>query len=359
MTSKTVLCIGDPHIRVSNIADVDLFLERIVERVLATSQLDAIVVLGDTLHDHERLHTTPLNKAIEFFVTLSRYAPTWVLVGNHDMIGNQQFLTENHWLVAIKSLAGVRVVDHVEYCPELNAILLPYVPNGRFQEALDTGNTDPRDASVIFAHQEFRGCVMGAFISDHGDEYPETSTPVVSGHIHSNQQPQPNVYYPGSMLQHAFGESTRNVVALVRVPQQVETPDIVVDTGDTVDDGVTTAAVSVQEIDLELHRKITLYADAEEFEAISQKVPDDATHTRLVITGTSDEFKALRKKKVFKTLKTRGVKVVFKSRVLELAAGESHQTTDDFISVLSGMCDGTPALQALCTELVQETMQSM
>lgn len=347
-----VLCIGDPHIRVSNIQDVDLFMERLESRVLSQQNFDAIVVLGDTLHDHERLHTTPLNKAIEFFVMLSRHARLWVLVGNHDLQNNQQFLTENHWLVAVKSLPNITVVDTAIFSAELNAVFMPYVPNGRMAEAISTNpEIDLDTVSAVFAHQEIQGCVMGAFVSEHGDVYLEDNPPLVSGHIHSNQQPQPNVYYPGSMLQHAFGESTRNVVAIVTVPENVDSTEILV--GSPAEN-----QVSVEEIDLELPRKITLYVDAAEFNSIVSQVPDEASHTRIVVEGTADEFKAIRRKKVFKTLRNRGAKIVFKSRVLNTADTEPEKTTDDFVSVLQGMCSGSDSLAAFCDEILQETLQS-
>ncbi len=33
---------------------------------------------------------------------------------------------------------------------------------------------------------------------------------VISGHIHSEQRPQKNIFYPGSVIQHALGESEDN-----------------------------------------------------------------------------------------------------------------------------------------------------
>ena len=40
---------------------------------------------------------------------------------------------------------------------------------------------------------------------------------ILSGHIHSNQKLQRNIYYPGSSMQHAFGESDRNIIAFVNL----------------------------------------------------------------------------------------------------------------------------------------------
>ena len=58
--SVKVLFIGDPHIQISNLQEVELFMEKIIN--LATEkQPDLIVIAGDLLHDHERIHTTALN----------------------------------------------------------------------------------------------------------------------------------------------------------------------------------------------------------------------------------------------------------------------------------------------------------
>ena len=60
-----ILIIGDPHIKIDNIPEVDLFIER-VTKLAKEKKPDLIVILGDIMHEHERLHTIPLNKSFEF-----------------------------------------------------------------------------------------------------------------------------------------------------------------------------------------------------------------------------------------------------------------------------------------------------
>lgn len=79
-----VISVGDPHFRTDNIAEVNLFIDK-MEDLAKTQQPDLIVILGDVLHTHERLHTLPLNKAYEFIERMRNIAKTFVLVGNHDM----------------------------------------------------------------------------------------------------------------------------------------------------------------------------------------------------------------------------------------------------------------------------------
>ena len=77
------LFIGDPHIQVGNIQDVNLLIERLIN--LAKEKKPTFIVIGgDVLHDHERLHTLALNKAYELIDNMRIIAPTYILVGNHD-----------------------------------------------------------------------------------------------------------------------------------------------------------------------------------------------------------------------------------------------------------------------------------
>src|SRR3989344_7850719 len=156
----TILAIGDPHFQVTNIPDVELFIDRL-EAFAISRKPDYIVCLGDLLHTHETINTMALNKAYEFIKRMRDIAPTLVLIGNHDFIGNQQFLTENHWMNAMKEWKGVTIVDtltHVITKRKEHLVFCPYVPVGRFREALNTSDRDWPDASIIFPHQEFFGC---------------------------------------------------------------------------------------------------------------------------------------------------------------------------------------------------------
>ena len=54
MTS--IICIGDPHFQLSNIEQVELFLERITKLVIEKKP-KIVVILGDLLHTHEIINT--------------------------------------------------------------------------------------------------------------------------------------------------------------------------------------------------------------------------------------------------------------------------------------------------------------
>lgn len=294
--SLTVLAIGDPHFQINNIPEVEMFMDRIEN--LANEHLpDKIVILGDLLHTHERLHTIPLNKAYEFIKRMREIAPTYVIVGNHDYIGNQQHLTSNHWMNGMKEWENVTIIDKAIYESESGFTYCPYVPPGRFREALDTIGVGgwEEECKVIFCHQEFFGCKMGAIVSAEGDRWSKNGVEIISGHIHDRQQPQPNIYYTGSSMQHAFGESPRKTVVLLTFEEGAD-------------------KYQLNEINLDLPKKKIVYMDVNDVDNFEVKETKD--HIKVSITGSYDEFKALKKTKKYKDLVGSGVKVVFKPEKL-------------------------------------------
>jgi len=100
------LFIGDPHFQINNISELDLFIEKIYNVVIEKNP-SVIVIAGDLLHTHERLHTNVLNKAHDFVNKLRAHKKTYILVGNHDYTSNNQFLTQNHWMNAMKEWKNV------------------------------------------------------------------------------------------------------------------------------------------------------------------------------------------------------------------------------------------------------------
>jgi len=318
----SVIFIGDPHFQVSNIEEVEIFIKRITDLV-SERKPDIVVIGGDLLHTHERLHTIALNKAYEFVDKMRKITKTYVLVGNHDYIQNQQFLTDNHWMNAMKDWKNTVIVDEVviETLNNEKLVFVPYVPPGRFEDALNTMGDDWRDASCIFAHQEFYGCKMGAIISEEGDKWSLDNPYVVSGHIHSRQIPQKNIYYSGSAMQHAFGESEKNIIACLDIHDKTYTLD---------------------EVDLSLPRKRIVYTDTETIDELI--IPTDTEDKiKVSVSGNYNEFKALKKSKKYKEMIKKGVKVVFKPKRLDTVITEENTIDNiedervEFMSILDSV----------------------
>lgn len=318
MTSNAkVLFIGDPHFQITNLPEVNVFIPE-MKKMAIESNPDVIIIAGDLLHTHERLHTTVLNKAYEFVRILRDIAPTYILVGNHDYISNTQFLTDSHWMNSMKEWADVEIVDTVREVGIKGSkfVLVPYVYPGRFKEALNTIGDGWVKADCIFAHQEFKGCKMGAIVSEVGDQWDTSDPFVVSGHIHSKQRPQSNIYYPGTPMQIAFGESEDNIVPLLTF-REGEVPDI-------------------SETALEIPGKKIVYMDTNDLNKFELGSGDDKV--RITLSGDHNEFKSIKKTKKYKELIDQGVKIVFKmTKTTQEIPGVTDIKDTDFSDILSTM----------------------
>lgn len=264
-----ILCIGDIHIKPTNVHLVDLLEDQVVSAV-KTQKITHVVLLGDILDTFERLHTQALNRAYQFIQNIRVHAVVYILVGNHDLINNQQFLTTQHWMNALKDWSNVIIVDTVI---SLESVLfVPYVPVGRFQEALETCSTlDWKSADYIFAHQEFKGCKMGAVVSVHGDDWLDSFPMVISGHIHDRQTPQDNIYYIGASIQNSFGDQSLPILLVIDVFTREFT-----------------------EMPLELPRKKTVYLDIDKAHTIQPEQLLKETNldtVRVVVKCDYEEFK--------------------------------------------------------------------
>jgi DNA repair exonuclease SbcCD nuclease subunit len=233
----TALIIGDPHFKISNIRETTLMTASILN-IAKERQPTFIVVLGDILDRHESVHVTPLTRATRFLADLKDIAPTYVLIGNHDLKNNKQFLSDEHPFVAVKKWKdnghevpegqeghdGVHKLTHPLYLIDTTTIttinnqvftFVPYVPPSRFLEALNYVE-GWKNSTCIFAHQEFKGCQMGALTSVEGDEWNVTYPLVISGHIHDYQKIGPNILYPGTPIQHTYGDRRDKSISLVK-----------------------------------------------------------------------------------------------------------------------------------------------
>ena len=183
------LLIGDIHFKQDNIVESGLFINKLYELV-EQHKPDYIICLGDVLHYHDKIYTNNLNRAHSFFQKLKDMVKKlFILVGNHDMINASQFHTNNHWMNGMKNWNNIEIVDvSKRICIDgIDMIMCPFLPNQRFIEGLEHACPDWRTTSIIFAHQEFKGCKMGGIISEHGTEWREDYPCVISGHIHDRQ----------------------------------------------------------------------------------------------------------------------------------------------------------------------------
>ena len=302
------LIIGDPHIKSTELPlhrEFRTALRATVEKENPTG----IVILGDVLHDHERIHCAPLNSAVNWIISLSTLAPVFVLVGNHDYVSNGQYLTNNHWMNCLKNRKNIQIVDDVIKADVgciKNCLLVPYVPNGRFIEAIETKycETEYTKAAVVFCHQEFHNCRMGSIISSSPDKWKQEWPLVISGHIHQRQfLRNQNIFYTGTPYQTSFGDTTEKSVVLLR--------------NDTSGTSNRINISSITHIDLNLPRKLLLYCTLNGLSNFKVPVSTRSNTTiKLSVDCSRDEYREELKKKYVKeyvkTIQEKGIRIVVK-----------------------------------------------
>lgn len=214
-----ILLVGDPHFKASSLALMRRASGEILSLIEEVSP-DLCVVMGDTLDTHERINIFAHVHAVTWFKAIAEKVPLVVLIGNHDRENNQVFLTPVHPFTGIES-ERIRVVDRVVWDKEKKMIFVPYVPPGRFLEALSTVDYSPEGEEqprFIFAHQEFSGSKMGVKLSTKGDKWTDRLPHVFSGHIHEYQE-LPGVTYVGTFHQQNFGETDDKALMLLTVEE--------------------------------------------------------------------------------------------------------------------------------------------
>ncbi len=286
------LVIGDPHFKTNEMVQSIRMAEAIVQ-IAAEAKPDFIVCLGDTLDRHETIHVEPLTQAIKWLSQLKDIAPVFLLIGNHDRPNNSDFLSDKHPFSGLDQWKNLIVVDKVitRSYGEFNFFFVPYVPPGRFQEALET-NPDwslKKKWTAGFSHQEFYGIeVAKGIFSDKGDRWPVDGPLLINGHIHDRSIPQANIISIGTPRQHDFDESFDKAISLFTF---------------------TADAYKEVRIPLPLPRKLIVRLTTQEF--YTYELPSPLVdYIKIEISGTRAELVTIRKLDKIKQFRKAGVKIV-------------------------------------------------
>jgi DNA repair exonuclease SbcCD nuclease subunit len=271
-----ILLIGDLHFKVGNKDETDGCCQAILEH-LAENEYRFIVVLGDVLDTHEKIHVSPLMRATKFIHAISKYSQAFVLVGNHDRPNNSIFLTDESSLFHLKFLKNINLVYTTALTKD-GFLFVPYVEPGRFMEALAVRNIDDKmlksgEIKAIFAHQEFKGAQMGGIISLGGDEWKKEYPPVYSGHIHEYQELEDGVTYLGTPYQMGYADTSRKGIYSLEIKD---------DGGD------------LNYIDLGLKKKVLRKLTIKDLETFKL---DPEVDEKLIIEGSAKEIRKILKEK--------------------------------------------------------------
>jgi len=283
----SILCIGDPHYKESNIIDMEEFNVKLLNFV-KEKKPDIIVLLGDILHDHKDINVYPLELATKLITTLADLLPVIILIGNHDRPNNSDFMSKYHPFPGLDGKHNITLVASTkeQYIKGHRLIFVPYVYPGRFDEALGYLSHPYYNVTSYFAHQEFRGAKMGAIESKVGDIWPEERSLVIAGHIHDYDKLQSNVIYTGTPLMHGYGDTHHKTVSWFDFDE--------------------TGKWEETRHDLQITPKITISITADQFYSW---VPPNTKYVRLNIKGTSAEIASITKSQRFAELKMMGIKL--------------------------------------------------
>jgi UDP-2,3-diacylglucosamine pyrophosphatase LpxH len=298
-----ILVIGDTHFRMKHLSEGEAFVQRVVEIAVQKSPT-AIVLLGDILDTHETAKVQPFKLACRFIEDLSGIAPTYVLMGNHDLMNQSQFCTDNHFFNPLKKWENVFIIDvpQIFYIGDKKMIMCPYVPPGRFIEALNFLDENYQTADCIFAHQEFKGADMSAadmssdvMKSSKGDDWGKELPPVISGHIHKPHCLNGNIFYLGSAMQISFDELPNKKLNILTFNDEASGAE----------------ALIFEKIDLGLKGKLTLDIGFDELNEINFEEYTEKYFLKIKITGEQQQFKHLKSSDLYKRLVNNGVKITF------------------------------------------------
>lgn len=297
------LIIGDVHVKINNVPETDDMTNKLV-KIAENIKPDFIVLLGDILHTHEKIHVSPLMRAEKLIRLLSQISPTFVLIGNHDRPNNSTYLTDDHAFNAMKQWTNTYIVD--EKVVDVNIggfrfLFVPYVYPSLFMPTLtheEKGVKEPLNkTAAIFCHQEFLNAKMGAIESKVGDPWDLQNPLVISGHIHDYDRLQPNLIYVGTPFQQSWGDQTEKCVSLFTFTKSNN------------DIGIENIIWQEDRIDLGIIKRVIIYITPEE---VLNFIPPEGKLVKLTIRGDSASIATVRQLDKIKELRAMGINVNFK-----------------------------------------------
>lgn len=313
-----LLLIGDLHFKYnddSNIQDLEQLSQKLIQIAESILNLNKIIILGDTLDSHEKINISQLTRAIKLLENLCNIAPIVILIGNHDRLNADEFLTDQSPFYSLKRWKNTIVADTVilEEIDNFKFIYMPYVPKGRFIEAIETRYPEEiwKSSDLIFAHQDYSGAIdNNNYKVEGGDIWSINYPKVYSGHIHKYQKLESGITYVGTPYQTRFGECVNKHVLLLEISKDknLEIKEIYIPT--------------------EIRKKIKKAVDFAELKHFKLAEEDKDCLIKLSVTCKTSEAKKVRKMKHLKELKNVSIKIDYiEENTLEVI--ENNKVCDD------------------------------
>lgn len=320
------LVVGDLHAKLSSLLEINKLKEELIKNINSYNP-NHLILLGDFQDSHEKIHLQVWNCIIDFFVQISEIIPIYYLIGNHDALNNQIFLTDEHFFKAFKFFKTkypIKIIDRpvIEKFGSDSVIFCPYTSTGRLQEALSDFHVN--DASLVFGHQEIKGAVYNSIISQNGDSWDSNFPLFINGHIHTKQWIGNNVFYPGTPYQTNFGENDDKFIHIVELENK---------------------KINIKEIGLSIFKKITINSDI----SINLQDLDDNVNYRIIINDTLEniaKFKIINKNNMMR----KNIKFIYKP--VDKVNTLRNTDKDDYISILKKYIEKEPdSIKDVFTEM--------
>ena len=170
------LFVGDPHVTPNEIPDAEKLME-FIDKKLSSTEIDALVFLGDLFHSHGVVHLQVLNFWNTWLTRFSQRCQVISLVGNHD-----QDLKDPS-LHALKTLKQITVADPVYQDDE--CLFVSYHGPKNQDNFID--KCKMAQNKVLICHETFQGAQYdnGFYAKDGIEQELIPNETIISGHIHT------------------------------------------------------------------------------------------------------------------------------------------------------------------------------
>jgi DNA repair exonuclease SbcCD nuclease subunit len=180
-----VLFFGDPHIQISNLEESHKLLQFVLDQ---SKNVDRLVILGDLFHNHANVRVEVQHFWSKWFHKLDKEVETFVLVGNHDQIGNYS-----------TTISSLSIFNQIEY----NRVYFIHSPihydnifgfmsyiNDKQEFIKEANRLVDEGAKVLVVHQDIDGAQYeNGFYCANGVKQEELNCDlIIGGHIHKRSR---------------------------------------------------------------------------------------------------------------------------------------------------------------------------
>jgi DNA repair exonuclease SbcCD nuclease subunit len=177
------LFLGDPHTMISNLEESGRLLQFTLEQ---SKNADRLIILGDSFHTHANVRVEVLEFWDKWFNTFSKNIETYVLVGNHDQIGN--YASNSHALSVFNNrFNGVWITSY----PMRSGVFgyIPYI-HDKEEFVKEANKLTEEGAKVLIIHQDLDGAQYeNGFFAPNGVKQEDLKADlIIGGHIHKRSR---------------------------------------------------------------------------------------------------------------------------------------------------------------------------